>query len=286
MSAAGVSDAESPGPDVAEVERREGTSSGGPVGDGEGDRRSRGVDRSDLATLLGIPALVVLLVGGWVLWRMNADLDDIEARQLDWGVIRTLTEQHLKLSAVASLLVLVTAIPLGIALTRPALRRYSGPIVAVANAGQAAPVIGVIVLLAMWLGFTFRTAVLALALYAFLPVLRNTIVGLRATDPSLIEAARGMGMGRVAVLTKVELPLALPIIMTGVRTALVLVVGTAAFATFISAGGLGELINTGIKLFRNPVLISGAVLIAALALLVDWLGRLLELVATPKGLRR
>lgn len=127
---------------------------------------------------------------------------------------------------------------------------------------------------------------LALTIYAFLPVLRNTIVGLQGVDRTLIEAARGMGMSQIGVLRRVELPLAMPVIMAGVRTALVLVVGTAAFATFINAGGLGTLIVTGITLFRSPVLVSGGVLIAVLALLVDWLGRVLELVGTPKGLSR
>jgi osmoprotectant transport system permease protein len=86
------------------------------------------------------------------------------------------------------------------------------------------------------------------------------------------------------VLARVELPLAVPVIMSGVRTALVLVVGTATFATFINAGGLGSLITTGITLFRYPILVSGAVLVALLALLVEWAGRLLEMLARPKGL--
>ena len=144
--------------------------------------------------------------------------------------------------------------------------------------------IGIIVLLAMWIGFGFRTAVISLGLYAFLPVLRNTIVGLQQVDPTLVEAARGMGMSGFDVLRRIELPLAIPIIMAGVRTALVLVVGTASFATFINAGGLGALIVIGITLFRNSVLISGALIIAVLALLIDWAGRVFERIATPKGL--
>lgn len=87
------------------------------------------------------------------------------------------------------------------------------------------------------------------------------------------------------VLLRVELPMALPIIMVGARTALVLLVGSAAFATFISAGGLGNLITTGINLYRFPILVSGAMLIAALALAVEWLGRVMEVVLTPKGMK-
>ncbi|MBB6568458.1 ABC transporter permease [Kribbella sandramycini] len=176
------------------------------------------------------------------------------------------------------------AVPLGIALTRPGVKRAAPVVVAVANAGQAAPVIGLVVLLAIWLGFGFWTAILALCLYAILPVLRNTIVGLQSVDPTLVEAGRGMGMSNRAVLGRIELPLAVPVIMAGIRTALVLVVGTATLATFIDAGGLGSLITTGIRLLRYPVLISGAILVAALALLIDWAGRVLEEVTRPRGL--
>jgi osmoprotectant transport system permease protein len=90
-------------------------------------------------------------------------------------------------------------------------------------------------------------------------------------------------MSNLGVLFRIELPLAVPVIMTGIRTALVLLVGTATLATFINAGGLGSLIVTGITLFRYPVLVSGALLVALLALLVEWAGRVLELVARPKG---
>lgn len=249
-------------------------------------RPPRRLGRADLPMLLGLPIVCAVALVAWAVWRQTADLDDIEARALDWGTIGAMTWDHLKLTVVASLAVVVTAIPAGIALTRPATRRAAPAVVAVANAGQAAPVIGVIVLFAIWFGFGFWTAVLALMLYAFLPVLRNTIVGLQQVDPTLVEAARGMGMSQTRVLAQVELPLALPVIMAGVRTALVLVVGTAAFGTFVNAGGLGELIVTGITLFRNSVLLSGGLIIAVLALLVDWAGRVLEVLATPKGMGR
>ena len=106
----------------------------------------------------------------------------------------------------------------------------------------------------------------------------------RGVDKQLIEAAHGLSMSPMQVLAKVELPLALPVIMTGVRTSLVLLVGAGAFATFIDAGGLGGLITSGINLYRTPILVSGAVLIAALALAVEWVGRVLELAFTPKGM--
>ncbi|WP_114558979.1 ABC transporter permease [Desertihabitans aurantiacus] len=252
---------------------------------GERSRSSRRVSRDDLGLLLGLPALCAVLLGGWAVWRATAELDDIEARSLAWGLLVQLFGEHLLLTALSAAAVVLTAIPLGIALTRPAARRAAPAVVTVANFGQAAPAIGILILLAMWLGFGVPVAVLALSLYAFLPVLQNTIVGLQGVDQTLVEAARGMGMSRWSVLGRIELPLALPVIMAGVRTALVLAVGTAAFATFINAGGLGSVITTGLYLFRNSVLISGGLLIAVLALLVDWAGRVLELVATPKGMR-
>jgi len=141
-----------------------------------------------------------------------------------------------------------------------------------------------VVLLALWLDFGFWTAVLALVLYGILPVLRNTITGLQGVDPTLVEAGRGMGMSAASVLVRIELPLAVPVIMAGVRTALVLLVGTASLATFIGAGGLGEMITTGISLFRFSLMVSGAAVSSQQNLIIEWLGRLLELLTRPKGI--
>lgn len=247
-------------------------------------RGGRRIGKEDLGLLLGLPIVCVVIMVGWAIWRQTAELDEIEANALAWNLIGQYTWEHIKLTVVAALVTVVTAVPIGILLTRPGMQRFAGPVSALANMGQAAPVIGIIVLLAMWVGFGFNTAIIALWIYAFLPVLRNTIVGLQGVDPNLVEAAKGMGMSNPMILARVELPLALPVIMVGVRTALVLVVGTGAFAFMINAGGLGTLIGTGITLFRNSILISGGLIISVLALLVDWVGRVLELVATPKGM--
>jgi osmoprotectant transport system permease protein len=249
------------------------------------ERRTRSRLSREQALLLSVlPVIVLLVFGGWVWWRQTADLDAIESRQLAWGTLGDLTWQHVKLTLVTTVFVLLSAIPAGILLTRRKLRRAAPLFVGIGNIGQAAPAIGLVVLLAIWLGFGFWTAVLAFTLYGVLPVLRNTIVGLQGVDQTLVEAGRGMGMSARAVLFRIELPLAVPVIMAGVRTALVLVVGVASFATFIDAGGLGALIQTGITLFRTSVLVSGGLLIALLALLIDWVGRVLEAVARPKGL--
>ena len=247
-------------------------------------RRTRRLTAETLLMLVVPPLLVLLVFGGYAWWHEHTHLDSVEAQQLRWKTVWRLLLQHVELTGMSALLVVVIAIPLGIAMTRGPLRRAAPLVVGVANGGQAAPSVGLIVLLAIWLGFGFWTAVLALTLYGVLPVLRNTITGLQGVDPTLVEAGRGVGMSSTAVLLRVEMPLAVPVIMAGLRTALVLIVGTAALATFINAGGLGAIITAGITNYRFRVPVAGAVLIALLALLVEWLGRLLELLARPKGL--
>jgi osmoprotectant transport system permease protein len=133
----------------------------------------------------------------------------------------------------------------------------------------------VLLLLGFW-EFGIRSAVIGLTLAALLPVLRNTVVGLQQVDRSLIEAARGMGMSSRQTLFSVEIPLAVPVIVAGLRVALVLNVGTATLATYIGAGGLGELVQQALRLNRiNLLFVSGAI-IAALALLIDWLAGVAE----------
>jgi osmoprotectant transport system permease protein len=179
--------------------------------------------------------------------------------------------------------VIIVAIPLGIALTRPGVRRLEPIAVNIANIGQAAPAVGLLVLFTFWLGTGFRTAIVGLVVYAVLPILQNTIVGLRQVDQRTIEASRGIGYSSARTLLQVELPLAVPVILNGVRTALVILVGTATLSTFIGATSLGTLITTGVTLFLPKLLMSGAVLVGLLALIIDWLGRLVELAATPRG---
>ncbi|MBE3001935.1 ABC transporter permease [Nocardiopsis sp. HNM0947] len=247
-------------------------------------RRLSTLSREDKLLIQGLPAFVVLVLAAWVIWRLTADLGDVEARLLTWSNILELTWQHLQIVLICTVLVLALAVPCGVLLTRSRAAFLSPLVTGIANAGQAAPVIGVIVLLALVLGFGLWTAVLALTLYAFLPVLANTVAGLRGVDRGTVEAARGMGMSPTQVLMRVELPVAMPVIMAGARTALVLLVGAAAFATFIDAGGLGLLVQTGIIMFRYSILVSGAILVALLALLVEWAGRVMELLLRPRGL--
>ncbi|WP_114854346.1 ABC transporter permease [Brachybacterium sp. YJGR34] len=234
---------------------------------------------------LGIQIAVLLaLLAAFAIWLMTAPLSTTERNTLNPTTLLNLTGEHLALTFVSTVIVLVIAIPLGILLTRRPLRFLAEPVLAVANVGQAAPAIGLIVLLAALVPDGFRAAIIALVLYAVLPVLRNTMVGIRGVDQRLVEAGRGMGMTALSVLLRVELPLAVPVMLSGVRTALVLLVGTASLGAFVNAGGLGLLIITGVNLYLFTVLIAGALLIALLALIIDWLGRVVEHLARPKGL--
>ncbi|MDJ0461148.1 ABC transporter permease [Streptomyces sp. H27-C3] len=231
-----------------------------------------------------LPAvLAVVLLATW-LWYNDADLDSISRNALGDGNVWLRFKQHVELTVISTFFVLIIAIPLGIALTRPGLRRAAPLATALANIGQATPAIGLLALLVIWLGIGMKAALIGIIAYAVLPVLSNTIAGLKANDPTLLEAARGIGMSTAGVLAKVELPLAVPLILAGVRTALVLNVGTATLATFGGGGGLGDLITTGITNQRMPVLVLGSVLTVALALFVDWLASIVELLLRPRGL--
>jgi osmoprotectant transport system permease protein len=228
--------------------------------------------------------IIILVVGiGYFAWYGSTTLTSTERASLGWANLQNTILQHIKLTVVATLIVVVIAIPLGIALTRPALKRLEPIVVNIANIGQAAPAVGLLVLFTFWLGTGFRTAITGLVVYAILPILQNTIVGLRQVDQRTIEASRGIGFSAGRTLFQVELPLAVPVILNGVRTALVILVGTATLSTFIGATSLGTLITTGVTLFLPKLLISGAILVGLLALIIDWLGRLVELAATPRG---
>ncbi|MGN2640034.1 ABC transporter permease [Nocardia takedensis] len=230
------------------------------------------------------PLIIVVIGVGYLLWYRSTTFTPTEQASLAWDNLRTTIIEHIRLTAVATLIVVVVAIPLGILLTRPGAKRLEPIAVNIANIGQAAPAVGLLVLFTFWLGTGFKTAVVGLVVYAILPILQNTIVGLRQVDQRVIEAARGIGYTAVRTLFQVELPLAVPVILNGVRTALVILVGTATLSTFIGATSLGTLITTGVTLFLPKLLISGAILVGLLALTIDWLGRLVELAATPRGI--
>lgn len=237
------------------------------------------VVRVSAAPLMVGAVLVLTLV-----WVATIPLDSIEQRTLNPDYILSRVGEHLLLTAVASALVAVLAIPAGIGVYRSRSKIVHAIALGLANIGQATPAVGVVILLAIVWQTGFATALVALVAYSFLPVLRNTLVGLEQVDAGVKEAARGMGMTPGQVLRRIELPLASPVILAGLRTALVFCVGVATIATFINAGGLGDMIVNGLKLQRFPVLLVGAVLVAAIAVLIDWVAGLVEEAVRPRGL--
>ncbi|MHA6616587.1 ABC transporter permease [Pseudonocardia sp. DLS-67] len=240
--------------------------------------------RSNRLRLFLQPIAVVVIVGAVVVWALSSDLNANERETLNLPTILTLTGQHVLITLVVSVLVVAIGIPLGVALTRPSMKGLSPLFLVIANVGQAAPALGVIVLFFLWSGIEGLWAVaIPLVFYTLLPVLRNTMVGIQQVPAPLIDAGRGIGMSAMSVLMRVELPLAVPLILAGLRTALVLAVGTATLAFFVNGGGLGELIDTGYKLQLNSVMYVGAALAIGLALLVDWLGGMAERWLAPKG---
>lgn len=227
-----------------------------------------------------------LAVLAWMVIAMirGVDPDTIAGRALETESMTRQLGDHLWMTFWSTLLVLAIAIPLGVLLTRPRFQRWESPVLSVANSGQAFPAYGMLVIFFTWFGSGASTAIYALAFYAILPVLRNTIVGIQQVDEDIIEAGRGMGMTKRQELLKIELPLAVPVMIAGVRTALIINVGMAALAFLIGAGGLGEIINTGLKLQRDILIVVGAASVALLALTVDWLAAVAYRILRPKGL--
>jgi osmoprotectant transport system permease protein len=231
-----------------------------------------------------LPVLVGLGLVALYFYVTGQELDGIEQNVLNADSLRRLTIQHIQVSVTIAVLVVLLAVPLGVLVTRRRTRRLAPLVIGVANVGQAAPSLGLLALVGIYF-VGFWAVVLILTAYAALSVLRNTIVGIQQVDDGVLDAARGMGMSPRAVLFKVELPLAVPIIGAGARTALVLAVGTVPLGYALGAGGLGLALFGAIKTNRPIVTFTVAVMIAALALLLDWVAGVLQRLATPRGIR-
>ena len=186
--------------------------------------------------------------------------------------IVSLTAEHLFLVALSTALAVAIGVPLGILLTRRP--RLARPILGFAGVVQTVPslaLFGFLIPLPLIGGIGARTAIVALIVYALLPILRNTYAGIRSVDPAIVEAATGLGMTRRQRLWWVELPLALPVVLAGVRIATVVSIGLATIAAAIGAGGLGVLIYRGIAIVDNRLILAGALPAALLALAADFL---------------
>ncbi|GMA50793.1 hypothetical protein GCM10025857_21500 [Alicyclobacillus contaminans] len=207
----------------------------------------------------------------------------MQALSQNWGDLATALGQHLFLSLVAVVLGCVISVPLGVYLTRH--RRLAGPVLTVVSVIQTIPSLALLGFMIPLLGIGTVPAVIALTLYALLPMVRNTYTGIQEVDRSLIESATGMGMTRRQILWMVELPMARGIIIAGVRTSAVTTIGVATLATFIGAGGLGDIIMRGIDMIDTPTILVGAIPAALLAIVFDVLLMWLDRWLTPRGLR-
>jgi osmoprotectant transport system permease protein len=200
-----------------------------------------------------------------------------------WPDIVYLSRQHLTLVAISGSIAIAIGLPLGVILTRPAIRPYASAVTQFVNLGTTIPTLAILALSMSVLGIGARSAIFGLVMLTLLPIVLNTIAGLRMVSAHLIEAARGMGMTNAQILFKVELPNALFVILAGLRTAIAINVGTVPLAFLIGAGGLGELIFTGIDLMEPTMLLAGAVPTAILAIGIDYLIGQCQYWLIPRG---
>ncbi|MDI6906531.1 MAG: ABC transporter permease [Thermoanaerobacterales bacterium] len=209
--------------------------------------------------------------------------DFVSFLQYNSDAVITATLQHVYLSFGAVFAGASLAIPLGIWLTGR--EKAAQACLSVTGTIQTIPSLALFGFALPILGIGFFPAMVVLFLYSLLPILRNTYTSLKGVSPALIEAGKGMGMSNCQLLVMVKLPLALPVIMTGIRISSIYIISWATFAAFIGAGGLGDLIVTGIQTMDLYFILAGAIPTALLALVTGWVLGLLERAVTPRGLR-
>jgi len=200
------------------------------------------------------------------------------------NTVISLAGQHLTLVVISSVITVAIGLLLGIMVTRAEFREFLPLVSDIVNSGQTVPTLGIVAIMAPIIGFGFWPAIVALILYGLLPVVRNTIVGLEGIDPSMIDAAKGMGMTPSQILWQIEVPNASRIILAGVRTSVVINVGTAALGAYVGSGGFGNPIASGLNQAIQPWVLLGALSAALLAILLDYILGRVEYVMTPKGL--
>ncbi len=236
-----------------------------------------------LGKLYRVILAVAILVAGIVAERTG--LIEYLSDPYEYPVIMELFMQHLYMVALSMTFATIIGITAGILLTRQRFRRYAGICMYIIGLGQTIPSLAVLALAMNFLGIGTKPAIFALTIYSILPIARNTLAGITAVPPELIDAGKGMGMPPIKVLMEVEIPNAMKVILTGFRVALIINIGTAALAYVIGAGGLGDLIFTGISLMQTDKLLAGAIPVTLLALFADFLSELLGVALVSRGLR-
>ncbi len=201
-----------------------------------------------------------------------------------WDMLIVATQDHILMVSIAMAIAILVSVPLGVILTKS--KKIAEPVIGVTSVAQTIPSLALLGFMLPLVGIGKPNAIIALSIYALLPILRNTYIGILEVDKSVIEAGRGMGMTGWQILSKIELPLALPVIMAGIRTSTVITIGVATLATFVGAGGLGDLIMRGITMLNTPLILVGAIPAAILAIVADLVLKHIEIRATPQGVKR
>ncbi|MGX0372801.1 ABC transporter permease [Staphylococcus cohnii] len=199
------------------------------------------------------------------------------------GQLISKTVEHFYISIIALLIAIVIAVPLGILLSK--MKRTSNIVLTIAGVLQTIPTLAVLAVMIPIFGVGKLPAIVALFIYVLLPILNNTVLGVQNIDDNIKEAGTSMGMTRFQLMKDVELPLALPLILGGIRLSSVYVISWATLASYVGAGGLGDFVFNGLNLYDPLMIVGAAVLVTALALIVDFLLSLVERWAVPKGLK-
>lgn len=207
------------------------------------------------------------------------------ARENPQDIYRLLL-QHLQLVFISATIAVSLGLSIGIVLTRGFMRRYRETILNLLGICQTVPSLAVIAIAMTYLGIGRKTAIFALVVYSLLPIIRSTVAGIFQVDPALVDAGHGMGMTPRQVLFKVEIPNAMYIILTGIRTAVVINVGTAAMSFLVGGGGLGDLIFSGLAMVDAGLMLAGAVPTACLAIILNWSFERLENLIISPGIPR
>ncbi|WP_029946234.1 choline ABC transporter permease OpuBB [Bacillus subtilis] len=208
----------------------------------------------------------------------------VQFLQTNGGELLYKTYEHITISLIAVILGVLVAVPLGVVLTR--MKKGAGTIIGIVNIIQTLPSLAILAFFIPLLGVGKVPAIVALFFYSVLPILRNTYTGIRGVNKNLLESGKGIGMTSTEQVRLVELPLAAPVIMAGIRTSTIYLIGWATLASFIGGGGLGDYIFIGLNLYQPEYIIGGAVPVTILAIVIDYVLAVAERKLTPAGMQR
>lgn len=201
----------------------------------------------------------------------------------NWVRILEKIGEHLFISITALLIGAAIAIPLGILLSKT--KRISQVVISIASILQTLPSLALLAIMVPLVGVGRKPAIIALAIYSLLPILRNTYLGMTGVDKDLVDASKGMGMTKLQIIKKVQLPISIPVIMSGLQLSAVYLVAWTTIASYIGAGGLGDLIFMGLNNYNFYAILSGTIPVTVIALLLEWILGVLKNRLTPRTFR-